>query len=418
MIDTTSHTPSFRRGLSARLGPSETLRRRSQASPPLRVAIVGHLKYGIARPFMGGLERFTHALVKGLERKGIDVTLFATGDSDPELPSEWILPGGTINAASRKFPNASQKEEREAWIEQTEDAAYVSLMERLSSGDLAGWFDVVHNNSINPVPLDYADRLAAPCTTTLHVPILPRLREQLECGGPRGEFVNISRANETHWGELLPNQSVIANAVDTNAWVPQPLWRSPRAVWFGRIHPDKGTQYAIEAAHKAGLPIDVIGPINDEEYFRTEVEPLLQPGRGDRLLGACDTVELQRLVARAAVCFVTPCWEEPFGLVTAEAMSCGTPVAAFRRGGPSEIVTEECGRLATPGDVEELADAARQCLTLDRRLVRQATVNRFDEEIMVDQYVAHYESLATRPMRASDSPVVPNSGMEKQIALA
>ena len=404
--------------------------------PPLRVAIVGHLKFPIARPFLGGLERFTHALVRGLQRRGVHVTLFASGDSDRSLGLEPLCPRSTVAEGHDRFDECDRGTGGpcDQWIDQYEDRLYADLMQRLSGGDLAGWFDVVHNNSINPVPIDFADQLTAPCTTTLHVPVLPRLEEQIECGGPRGDFINISGRNREQWSRLLPEQSLIPNAVDTTAWVPRPLWRRARAVWFGRILPDKGTHFAIEAAHKAGLPIDIAGPVSDPEYFREEVQPRLSAARGDRYLGACDTDELQRLVARASVCLVTPCWEEPFGLVTAEAMSCGTPVAAFRRGGPAEIVSEASGRLCTPDDSEALADAVRQCLTLDRRGVRDDAVARYDFELMIDRYLAHYRSLAEADRRVpreaarvassgsptSGGPGVPvvAGGLEKQTTLA
>ena len=405
--------PSRRRSAASAIHPD----RLGSSQPPLRVAIVGHLKYPICHPFMGGLERFTSALVKGLQSRGIEVTLFASAGSDPDLGLEAIVPEATVAAGERRFPDADAAADRDAWIERHEDEAYDRLMRRLAREDLAGWFDVIHNNSINPVPIDWADRLSAPCLTTLHVPVLPRLQEQLECGGPRGSFVNISQTNRGVWGDLLPEQTVIPNAVDTTVWKPQPRWRQPRAIWFGRILPDKGTHYAIDAAHKAGLPIDVVGPVNDEAYYRNEVVPRMQPGRGDRLLGAIETDRLAKLVGRASVCLVTPCWEEPFGLVTAEAMSCGTPVAAFRRGGPQEIVSDECGRLAAPDDADALADAVRQCLALDRREVRQCMVDRYDESLMLDRYVAQYESLAQRASRRTETPAV-SGGLARQTALA
>ena len=408
------------------------------AEPPLRVAIIGHLKFPISKPFAGGLERFTHAYVSALQARGVEVTLFAAGGSDQRLNLEPVVPQPTVAEGTRKFPNKRDKDRREAWIDQREDEVYESLMRRLATGDLAGWFDVIHNHSINPVPLAWADRLSAPCTTTVHVPVLPRLKQQIEADGPQGAFVNISAANRDEWGSLLPEQTVVSNSVDVHAWVPQPRWRSKRAVWFGRIVPEKGPHLAIEAAHRIGLPIDVVGPIHDREYYAKHVEPALQRQRGDRLLGACEEVELRTIVARAAVCFVTPCWEEPFGLVTAEAMSCGTPVAAFRRGGPKEIVTEASGRLADPDDVDGLAQAAQECLSLDRAAVRADAVARYEESVMIDRYLDHYRSLLGRDALATvsdlresadlrDKPaksskgtaptVLPASGLESHLTL-
>ena len=391
-LDTIRSIRSRPDGRSLRTGLPPTPAERPAGSP-LRVAIIGHLKFPIAEPFSGGLERFTHAYIQGLQARGIEVTLFASGDSDPSLGLEPILDRATIPAGNDRLPGPENEQARLDWIQRTEDDAYTGLMHRLQHGDLAGWFDVVHNHSINPIPLAYGDRLPCPMTTTLHVPVLPRLEEQLRSDRPRGSFVNISSANRSQWADLLPEQSVISNSVDVDAWTPQPQWRRPRAVWFGRVVPEKGPHHAIRAAHQAGLPIDVVGPLHDPEYLREHVEPALDRSRGDRLLGGCDFDELHTLVARAAVCFVTPCWEEPFGLVTAEAMACGTPVAAYDRGGPSEIVTPESGRLAEPGNIEQLAQAARECLSLDRAAVRRAAVDRYRESVMIDAYVDHYKTL-------------------------
>ena len=91
---------------------------------------------------------------------------------------------------------------------------------------------------------------------------------------------------------------------------------------------------------------------------------------------------------------MTPAWDEPFGLVAAEALASGTPVAAYDRGALPEIVTPACGRLAAGGDVVALAEAIRGAMTLDREAARRRAVEHFDVEVMVDRYEQTYRWLA------------------------
>lgn len=350
----------------------------SQDPPVMKIAVVGHLKFPIAKPFCGGLEMFTHALVQRLVRRGHDVTLFASADSDRELPVEAIIDRSTIAASRDAFGR-----EDHGWIEAAEDEAYEGLMSRLTMSD----FDVVHNNSISPVPLAFAEVLPMPMMTTLHVPVLPRLRDVLEQrGGYRcGRFINISRSNARKWRGLLPQQDIVHNGVDCEFWKScDDGPRQRRAVWFGRILADKGTHYAIDAAHRAGLPIDIIGPIADEEYFESSVRPMLRDD--DVFHGHQSHEEICRLVGSAAVSLVTPCWDEPFGLVVAESLACGTPVAAFDRGAIRELVPRHCGRVVAPGHTAALSCAIRRCLELSNDDCRRHARNRFSLTRMLDEY--------------------------------
>lgn len=381
----------------------------------MRIGLICHLKFPIRRPYSGGLEMFTHALARGLLRRGHDVTLFASGDSDASLPLRPIIGAATV-PATRHLGSV-----RDATIRRHEDAAYGRLMSRLVVGGRRP-FDVLHNNSLSPVVLQAAERLPTPLLTTLHVPPLPRLVSALRRRPAlRGlDYVNVSHANARHWAGQLSRHPVIHNGTDTSLWHPGRAEDAgsggPRAVWSGRILPDKGTHLAIEAAHRAGLPIDVAGPVNDEAYFEESVRPRLTPR--DRFYGALDHDRLAELVARASVAVVTPCWDEPFGLVVSEAIASGTPVATFRRGGPAEIVDPSVGRTATPGDPRDLARAIGECLTVDRGACRRRAVRQFSLTTMVDRYEAFYEELARRPRRGRATRPLPTRGPAVGTSLA
>lgn len=352
----------------------------------MKIAIIGHLKHPISRPYHGGLEMFTHAYVRDLVDRGHDVTLFASGDSDPSLPLQPIVAKSTVEDSIDRFGRVDHQ-----YVEGFEDEAYANLMARLSKSN----FDVIHNHSISPVPLQFASVLPKPMVTTLHVPVLDRLRSVLRNRGSYrcGEFINISYSNATAWADLLPHQDVIHNGVDCEFWNHCGGPRQRRAVWFGRIHPDKGTAVAIDAAHAAGLPIDVIGPPSDRAYFDREVTPRLESS--DVYHGLCSHKEICGIVGSASVAMITPCWDEPFGLVVAEALACGTPVAAFGRGAIGEILTDDVGRVIQPGNVASLAHGALQCLRLNSHDCRQHARENFSLSSMMSKYESYYEAMQT-----------------------
>lgn len=117
-------------------------------------------------------------------------------------------------------------------------------------------------------------------------------------------------------------------------------------------------------------------------------------------MGHLDHPALARLLAHASVAVVTPAWDEPFGLVAAEAMSCGTPVAAYAQGALPELVVDGVGALARPGDPDDLARAIDAALGCDRRAVRKHAVRSLSIRRMVDEYLAHYAGLVHRTQAA------------------
>jgi glycosyltransferase involved in cell wall biosynthesis len=193
----------------------------------------------------------------------------------------------------------------------------------------------------------------------------------------------VSEANARSWRRSVDVDRVVPNGIDLQRWRFGAHADATRAVWTGRVVPEKGAHLAIEAAHAAGLRIDVAGPVHDQAYFDEHVAPLLAPG--DRFLGHLDHDRLAAVVAAAGAALITPCWDEPYGLVVAEALACGTPVAAFARGAIPEIVDATCARPAPAGDVAALGEAARAALALDRRACRDRAERHCSDEVMADR---------------------------------
>ena len=341
------------------------------------MALIGSARHGIGEPFAGGLEAHTSYLARGLKSLGHEVAVFATADpEDAFVPSE---------AAKRDVSMPGESFMRE-------HHSYLKLMLALSGSG----FDVVQNNSLHYLPVAMAPMLGRPLVTTLHTPPTPWLQSALRCVGRAATCVSVSEKNAASWGDDVRVREVIPNGVDLGLWPFEPSPGQPRrAVWSGRITPEKGTHLALLAAREAGFGLSVAGPISDRAYFEREVEPLL--GGGLEYAGHLTHGHLARLVGAAGVSLCTPRWDEPYGLVVAEALACGTPVAAFDRGAIAEIVDDATGRLARPDDVGALARAMREAAGLDRRACRRRAEEVCSLGAMVGRYHELYADLVSRP---------------------
>jgi glycosyltransferase involved in cell wall biosynthesis len=348
-------------------------------SRPLRICLIASSRFPVQEPFMGGLEAHTHALAGELLQRGHQISLFAAPGSDPALGATYLpLSPYAMSAAARADVGSTSQ----AWME--EHHAYLGLMLGIARGTY-GPFDVVHNNSLHYLPVAMSDVVDVPVVTTLHTPPVSWLESAVGFA-PRSRFVAVSQCMSAAWSHAVHAQ-VIPNGIDTSAWRPGP--GGPNAVWSGRIVPEKAPHEALDAAARADLPIVLAGPIHDRGYFDREVAPRL--GGRATYAGHLDRTSLQRLVGESSALVTTPHWDEPFGLVAAEAMACGTPVAAYDRGALGEIVDKESGALAPAGDVDGLAAAMVLATTRDRTVVRQRVCDRFSLTRMVDDYEAVYQ---------------------------
>jgi glycosyltransferase involved in cell wall biosynthesis len=341
----------------------------------LRICLIASSRFPVREPFAGGLEAHTHALASGLVARGHRVSVFASPGSDESLPIEALeVDAFEPSEAARADVGAPP----EVWMQ--EHHAYLSLMLSLARAG-SSRFDVIHNNSIHHLPVAMSSSVSVPMVTTLHTPPTPWMESALRFASGSSRFVAVSRSSARQWRPTVET-SVIHNGVDIDRWSEGP--GGERAVWMGRLVPEKAPHLAMDAARIAGMDIDLAGPAFDRDYFAREIQPRLGPRA--QYLGHLDTASLARLVGTAAVTVVTPAWEEPYGLVAAESLACGTPVAAFARGGLTEIVSDTVGRLARPGDVRALAEALRAARTLPRRAAREHAVRHLTHARMVDEY--------------------------------
>ncbi len=336
---------------------------------PLKIALLAFPRHPVAEPYAGGLEAHTHLLARGLREAGHRVTLFAHHASDVSFPVTPYAP------APLNFFGDTR--------------SVASALRVLRSGG----YDIVHNNSSTFLPPLFAGRLPMPVVTTLHTPPYRSHRWTAAWSRqpPRHTYVSISHHLQEVWAPLIGASTVIYNGIKPaseggHAATVHPKEKS--AIWFGRIHPTKGTHLAILACREAGYALEIAGPVGDDRYFTEQVAPLLD----DRIryVGHLRQSDLVVKIAAATIGLITPTWEEPFGLVAAEMLACGTPVAAFDSGALREILTEDCSEIVPAPDYLALA------AVLDRvaRKSRQAAKSRaaeFSASAMVSHYLSLYQ---------------------------
>jgi glycosyltransferase involved in cell wall biosynthesis len=317
----------------------------------------------------GPWEQFASLLTEGLVERGVDVTLFATADS---ITRARLV--GTAPTGYSEDPALDAK----VW----ESLHIAALFER------ADEFDVIHN-SFDFLPLTYSGLVETPVVTTIHGFSSERILPVFEKYNARGHYVAISDADRH---DCLDYAATIHHGIDMSVFE---LEQEPGdyLLFFGRIHPDKGTVEAMDVAERTGMPLTIAGIVQDTDYFEQLVEPRID-GERVRYLGPIGPDRRGDLLGRARALLHLVNFDEPFGFSVVEAMACGTPVIASARGSMPEIVRDgECGFLV--GSLDEAVAAVRRVDGLDRAGVRASVELRFDVNRMVDDYLALYRRIVT-----------------------
>ena len=347
------------------------------------VAIVATPRFPIAQPFAGGLEAHTHILASALARRGHAVTVYAA-DGDGDFHVERMLPLDFVpSAVARRDVSAPPA------TAISEHHAYLDVILRLSTAA----HDVVHLNSVHYLPFSSAGLVPAPVVGTLHCPPTPWLESALAIAATRRRPPPWCRARQR--GVVGPGPGQRGH----------PQRRRPRrlaggpgdggAVWTRSDRAREGTppghrrRRAAGSAHRAGWP---------RRTTRPTTPPRSPPGWAPMPATSVTSPAppTAELVGAASVALVTPLWDEPFGLVVAEALACGTPVVAFRRGALAELVGTDVGRLVDPGDVTGLARALGEAGDVDRHRCRQVAEQHFGSDVMAARYESCFERTIDR----------------------
>jgi glycosyltransferase involved in cell wall biosynthesis len=334
---------------------------------PLRVAVLSPIAWRTPPRHYGPWELFASLLTEGLAAAGHDVTLFATADS--------------ITTARLHSSVAHGWSEDDGVDPKVAECLHIaSLFER------ADEFDIIHNG-FDFLPLTYSGLVDTPVVTTIHGFSSPRIVEVYERYDATTAYVAISDADRH---PKLTYAATIHHGIDVDSFA---LHAGPgdHLLFFGRIHPDKGTAHAIEVARRAHRPLVIAGIVQDEQYFRDEVLPHVDGGRV-RYVGPVSAADRCEVLGGAHALLHLIDFDEPFGYSVAEAMACGTPVIAHDRGSMAELI--EGGRTGYLVDgVDDAVGAVARVAALDRRAIRAVAAQRFGLAPMVARYVQVYHEV-------------------------
>ncbi len=350
---------------------------------PLRIGILGPISWRVPPRHYGGWELVTHHLTEGLVRRGHQVTLFASGDSQTAARLRSVVPRPlSEDDTLRQYARAYESLHMAAAFEQAHE------------------FDVLHNNA-GSYAMCYAGLCPVPLVTTLHGSAAEPDSKLIYSRYKDQAYVSITDAER----RLMPELRYLAtvyNGIET-AEFPFSVAPGDYLLVLGRMSPDKGIHHAIEVARRTQTPLVLAGivPPENEAYFAAQIAPQLN-GR-IRFVGAVDFQQKAGLYAGARALLHLITYDEAFGLTMTEAMACGCPVIGVRRGSVPEIVADgETGFIVD--DVDGAVQAVGMLGTLDRASCRRRVEEHFSADRMVQGYEAVYRTLVHQ-RRPQEHPV-------------
>ncbi|GGH21389.1 glycosyltransferase family 4 protein [Mucilaginibacter phyllosphaerae] len=332
----------------------------------MKAAILAPVAWRTPPRHYGPWEQVASNIAEGLINHGVDVTLFATGDSVTEGKLQSVCAQG-------------YEEDR------TQDAKVLECLHISNLMEQAGDFDIIHNN-FDFLPLSYTGLINTPVITTIHGFSSPRIIPVYKKYNSRGHYVSISNADRSTELDYI---ATVYNGLNTEDFK---FTEHPQdyLLYFGRIHHDKGPLEAIEVSKKAKKRLIIAGIIQDENYFKERVEPQLN----DQIqyIGPAGPDKRNELLGNALALLHPINFAEPFGMSVAEAMLCGTPVIAFNKGSMPELIRHgKTGFLVNT--VDEVVDVIGQLGAINRKDCRDWASSQFSKEKMAGDYFKLYQQI-------------------------
>ena len=333
----------------------------------MRIAMLSPIAWRTPPRHYGPWESVVSLLTESLVAEGIDATLFATGDSETKGKLHAICPKGY--------------EEDASIIPKVWECLHISeVFER------AAEFDIIHNH-FDFLPLTYAGLINTPVVATIHGFSSPGIIPVYKKYNGVVSYVSISDADRSPELDYI---RTIYHGIDIRQFDFQSE-SEDYLLFFGRIHPDKGTREAIEIAKACGKKLILAGIIQDEAYYRRYVEPLLDKSNVV-YVGSVGPAERSRLLGNSYALLHPIHFNEPFGLSIIESMACGTPVIAFNKGSMPELIENgKNGFLVNT--VDEAIDKVAQVRDIDRSSCRRHVERNFTVERMAKEYIQVYETI-------------------------
>ncbi|MEO5911682.1 MAG: glycosyltransferase family 4 protein [Pelobium sp.] len=334
----------------------------------MKIAVLSPIAWRTPPQHYGPWEQMASNLTENLLDLGMDVTLFATADSITNAKLNAVIQNG-------------YEEDRD------QDAKVVECLHISHLMEQASHFDLIHNH-FDFLPLTYSKLIKTPIITTIHGFSSEKILKVYQKYNDHCSYVSISKSNQHPSLNYLGN---VYNGLNINEFK---FNKTPEnyLLFFGRIHPDKGTAEAIEIAKGSGKKLKIAGIIQDENYFNEAVKPHLNDDI--EFVGHADPMKRNELLGNAIALLHPINFEEPFGLSVVEAMLCGTPVIAFNKGSMPELIQHhQTGFLV--GSVSEAIKAVNLLKEIDRSYCASYASEHFSAKKMAQEYLKLYEQLVT-----------------------
>ncbi len=336
----------------------------------LKIAVTADPELPVPPKLYGGIERVIDLLIRGLTDRGHDVTVFAHSDSE-------------VSCRLVPYPGSSSQSKLDT----------LRNMFAISRTVIGGGFDLVHSFG----------RIAY-MLPLLPLPIPKLMTYQREVTPHSVKWGHKLSRGTLHFSAIskwmmkdvkhLANWHLVYNGVPMDVYDFSPTVASDAPlVFLGRIEHIKGTHLAIEIAHKTGRNLVIAGniPARYQNYFDEQVKPHLD-GDQIRYIGPVDDEQKNILLGHAAAFLMPILWEEPFGIVMAEALACGTPVLGLMHGAVPEVVQDGVTGFVRD-EVDELAKTVARLGEIDRRACRERAERMFSGEAIVDSYMDVYRQM-------------------------
>ncbi len=354
----------------------------------MRIAIVSPLMVPVPPKKYGGIEFVVNELACGLAERGHRVTIFCSAGST-------IKKRGISRVEISPYPTSEHIEENRRW----ELKQILTVLSRQSE------FDVIHFNyeplifrfNIDNIIVNLLDFFTVPVALTFHNTTaikanIKYYRQTLSLHRHEMIFVSESQKRPV---SFFPKTNVIHNALPIKKF-PFESKKENYLLFLGRITPFKGILEAIKVARKVNIPLFIVAKIDpkDQKFYEKRVKSKID-GKLIRYLGEAD-FEKKVKYLREARCLLFPIlWEEPFGLVMIEALACGTPVVAFRKGSVSEIIQEGINGFIVD-NVKEMVEAVKKVEKIKPEKCRRSVEKNFSTKRMIDQYEAVFRKIVKK----------------------
>jgi len=336
----------------------------------MRIALIAPPFISVPPKRYGGTELFISQLAEGLTRLGVEVVVYANGESKVQAELRWIYP-------------------KDDWPIDCEVHSSLKDLNHTSWAVYDCWneADIIHMN--NAPGLVFSRMPGRRWVYTVHHPQLTAL-SSFYAGFPDVEFVSISNFQKAQ--EPLSHIRTIHHGIDLEPYKLQ-VKKSEYLSFLGRIAPVKGVHNAIRIARKSGVPLKIAGEVQPmfREYFNTQVKPYID-GKFIEYVGEADLAIKNELLGNSMAMLFPIEWDEPFGLVMVEALATGTPVVAFPGGAVAEIIHDGINGLVCKG-IDDAVARIRDLHAFNPAAIRAYAQQHFSLERMVQDYLALYREI-------------------------